>query len=182
MADETRMQRVENDDPCRCQGVTGKGQCQIRAIEGSNFCPMHAGAGSRTLEREKLRNFRLTKWQGRINEFADNDAAKSLREEIGILRMMLEESLNKCRDSHDLILSSGRISDLVLKIEKLVVSCHRLEEKTGMLLDKTAILQLAGTIIECIAKHNIPEDVLSKISDEIIVAVASVKTEQPCTT
>ena len=58
--------------------------------------------------------------------------------------MILEEVLNKCKDSKDLILKSSVISDLVVKVEKLVSSCHKMEGSMGQLLDKSAILQFAA--------------------------------------
>lgn len=172
MAEAERMQRVEDDDPLRCQGITKLGQCNIRAIEGSRFCPMHAGFGNKNAQRENVRNFRLSMWQSRMEEFADNDKVKSLREEIGILRILLEQTINKCNSETDLLLQTNRISDLVLKIEKVVLSCHRLEERTGLLIDKNAILQLAGVMIEIISKHVIDEDTLKVVGEEIIDAIA----------
>src|SRR2546421_361414 len=82
----------------------------------------------------------IAKWQTRLDEFADNDKIKSLREEIGVLRILLEETMSRCHDTNELLLYSNKISELVIKIEKVVASCHRLENATGMLLDKSAAL------------------------------------------
>ncbi|MAE21972.1 MAG: hypothetical protein CMK92_06025 [Pseudomonas sp.] len=62
--------------------------------------------------------------------------------------MILEETVTMCQDSHQLLLSTNKISDLVLKIEKLVSSCHRIEKSTGQLLGKTAILNIATQMME----------------------------------
>lgn len=162
------MVRVEADDPRRCHGKTAQGQCQIRALDGSVYCAVHNGPIERVQAKEAARNYRLQQFRERVSEFADNDQVKSLREEIGILRLMMETIINRCEDANQLIIYSNKIADMTTRIEKLVVSCHRLEERTGMLLDKSAIIQLAGVIVEIIGRHDIPEDILQAISEEIL--------------
>lgn len=157
------------DDPYdRCEGVSQSlGACPFKKINNSNFCARHGG-NSRldAVKAEKVRNYRLRKWQSRVTEFADNEQIKSLREEVGILRMILEEMLGQCQDSTDLMLYSARMSSLVLNIEKLVVSCDKLENRMGLLLNKSSILQLAGQFIETInITLTAPEFANGKVSD-----------------
>jgi hypothetical protein len=38
---EKQYQRVEDDDPERCQAVTTRGQCKIKSLPGSKYCPIH---------------------------------------------------------------------------------------------------------------------------------------------
>jgi hypothetical protein len=137
----------------RCDSVVQSGPCPYLKVPGSNFCPMHQGRSLHELKKKEVRNYRLAKWQARINEFADNDQVKSLREEIGIVRMMLEETLNQCQDSTDLLLYSHKISQLVAQIERLVVSCDKLENRMGLLLSKAAVIQLASTYVNIITEH-----------------------------
>lgn len=176
--DVDKYQRVEEDDPLRCQAVTANGQCRIKAIDGSKYCPVHAGGGNAAKAKEATRNFRLTMWQARVGDFADNDGVKSLREEIGILRMLLEETLNRCKDPTELILYSNKISDLVMKVDKVVTSCHRLESATGQLLDKQAALNIASVIVAIVAKHVTDEDAMEAVANEIIAAIVNANTEK----
>jgi len=80
----------------------------------------------------------------------------------------LEVQINSCNDSVELMLSSGPISDLVLKIEKVVSSCHKLEGSMGQLVDKAALLQFAHQVVSIISKHIEDSAVLSQIADEIL--------------
>lgn len=172
MAEKSAFQRVSDPaDPGRCQGITNLGQCMMRATQGDR-CDIHAGHLQHAPKSE-IRNYRLTKWQARINEFADNDKVKSLREEIGVLRILLEEIFNKCNDSTDLLLNTGRLSNLVIQIEKLVVSCHKLESSTGLLLDKTQILQLADVISEIIARYVGNQEEMNLICEEITLSIVA---------
>lgn len=170
---ENKFERAPYPEhPGRCQGRAKSGQCPYMAVEGSTYCPMHGGTQSiRRREQENVRNYRLAKYEARVNEFADNNQIKSLREEIGITRMLLEETVNKCRDGNELILYSTKISDLVMKLEKLVTSCHRLEASSGLLLDKQAALQIGGTIVEIISRHIEDPEVLSSVADEICMVI-----------
>lgn len=172
---ETKFERCDPLDPrrCKCQ-LNGGAQCPYLSIENGDRCPMHAAATNHLVIQEQSRNYRLTKWQQRLNEFADHDKVKSLREEIGILRILLEETMAKCNDADDLMMYSGKITDVVMKIEKVVSSCHRLEASTGLLIDKTAILSLGSAVVEIIVKYITDEAKIKLISDDIVTAILQV--------
>lgn len=181
MARETKLIRAEEDDPNRCQGIYKHGQCPFMADQtpdGSylKFCGMHKGRSDTEVEKTAIRNYRLTKFRAQIEEKADSGAIKSLREEIGITRQVLETFINRCEDETDLMIHSNKISDLVLKIEKLVSSCHRLERSTGQLLDKTAIIQVAGMFVDIVSEY-VPEDVQAEISNRLIEVISDVEVQ-----
>lgn|SRR5215471_1213074 len=170
---EHKLKEVSPDSPRRCQGSTMARQCPYEAVEGTPYCPRHGGnKPAQAKEQQSLRNYRFSRYQGRVNEFADNDQVKSLREEIGVLRMTLEEIVNQCKSSTELVIFSGRIADLVVKIQKLVESCHRLELSSGEMFDKTRALNLASTIINVVSNHVPNPDILSAISNEILLLIA----------
>jgi len=162
--------RVESDSPDRCQSLYKEGQCPFRKVEGSDYCAMHGGNSVlEAAKRASLRNYKLTKFQARLDRFATNPKVKDLRDEIAILRMTLEERLNSLNGPNDLIIHSHVISDLVLKINTVVSSCHKLENSMGQLLDKQAILQFGSEIIRIISEE-ITEDpeLLNRIADKIM--------------
>jgi hypothetical protein len=167
---------VEEDSPDRCQGVSARGQCLFRAVEGTAYCPMHGGTAARAFQvRQDQRKYKLAKWQDRVNEFADDDQLKSLNDEIGILRMTLEQVLLACHEATDMLLYAPKIADLVAKIEKLVVTCHKLEASTGVLLTRNAAFKLASQIVDIVARHVTDADSVAQIADEIGSAIANVK-------
>lgn len=153
------FERADYDEhPHRCQAVHGQGQCRNLAVKldsgyGKN-CMAHGGNNQVAKEKAaSLRNYRLTKWNAKVQRFGNQPEIKSLRDEIGILRLLMEERLNRCNDAQDLILQSAPISDMVMKIEKVVASCHKLEGSMGQLLDKQAILQFAQQVIGIVARE-----------------------------
>ena len=176
----TEIKGVERPDaPNRCQAVTDtKGQCWNQSVEGGNMCRLHGGASQQAFqERQGLRNYRLTKFHARIAEFGNSNHIKSLRDEIGILRIIMEERLNLCIEPTDLILQSQPIAELVSKIERVVVSCHKLEGSMKQLVDKTALLSFATQIIDVISSHIDDEAILDSISNGIIQLLAEDTTD-----
>jgi len=160
----------------RCEATGKDAQCPYCKVASTNYCPRHGANSSLIAQKtERLRNYRLAKWKNRVGEFADSPGIKSLRDEIGILRLTLETMLESCSDSMELILYSQRISDLVMKIEKLVVSCDKLENRMGLLLDKNSILYLAQRYVEIINEHVSEPDVIEAISVEMVKATAVIE-------
>lgn len=172
MAIEQKLIHCEPDDPNRCQGVTRAGQCMFLSEEGSKFCLRHGANKAHEAARKKSLNlYRLQLWQQRLDEFAESSEATNLKSEIGILRMTLESLLNKCQSSTDLILYSNKISDLTVKIEKLIASSHRIERSLGNLLDRTAALNFAERVIAVVSAHVTDTEVIDAISSGIIDAL-----------
>ena len=173
----TRWKDTEHHPNERCIATVTNGQCPYCKDNGTDYCPMHgSNKGAIKANGEVKRNYQLSRWKNRINSFADNDQIKSLREEIGILRMVMEEILNKCEDSTDLLMASHRISDVAMKIEKLVVSCDKLESRMGLLLSKRAVVQLAGEYVQIINNYITDPDTIEHISEEMLIATQRIDT------
>lgn len=166
---ESKMERVEDPaDPRRCQTNYKHGQCPYKALEHSEYCAMHGGNKAQESRNKKvMQQYQLAMWQKRVDEFADNDKVKTLRDEIGILRVVLENIIVLCKDKNQLLLFSSKIAEMVTKIERLVVSCNKLEASSGMLLDKSAALHLAGQMVEIIGRHVTDGEAIEKIANEI---------------
>jgi len=196
---EQKLFNADEDDRLRCQGPdnSGSGQCRYKSLAAMDRddllvevdtsidystilkCPKHQGFQEVTYKQKKaLHDYRLQVWQERIAEFSESDKVKTLRGEIGILRLLVEQTLNKCQDPTELMLYSGKIGDLVMKIEKLVRSCDRLESSMGMLLDRAGALVLAGEIVEIISTHVKDSNVIDQISSGIITAIADLTGEK----
>jgi len=173
----TRWNSLVHHPKERCEGTSQQyGQCPFCKTEGSDYCVRHGGhLAEQKKRKENLRNYRLTKWKARVGEFADSDGLKSLREEVGILRVILEEMLNQCQTATDLLMFSTRAADLVMKIEKLVVSCDKLEGKMGNLLSKESVLQLAMEYVEIINKYVPNVETIDVISMEMMKATLRVQ-------
>ena len=185
MSDD-EIKRCAPDDPNRCQAVVqGQGQCPNLAVPGTKYCKAHGGARAASRQEEaSLKNYRIARasFNQRAAEMANSSGLKSLRDEISLMRVLLEEHLNSCEDTNDLLLQSAIISDLILKIEKLVVSCNKLETSLGETLDKSQILHIAGkwidSISEAVAGLAYTDDQKSLILEAVSGAILSELKEQ----
>ena len=177
---EAKWKKIsDEDDPRRCQCVIpSKGQCSNVQVEHSQYCPAHGGNKAFDAAKKKeLRNYRLNKYNKRIQELGNSDVIMSLREEIALLRILIEEKINRCDTELDMILMSGPLSDLVMKVEKVVSSCNRLDSKLGEHLDKTKILQYAQMIVQIIAKYVDDDKVIEAINEDIFTALQDLSKE-----
>lgn len=163
------------EDPQRCQAMASQGQCNLVRCEGSEYCPIHGGAKKmKALAKQSFRNYQSELYRKRLDRFAEGNGLKSLRDEIGILRMMVEALLNRCMDDHELIMKSTPLADLVMKIEKLVTSTHKLDMSLGVVMDTTKATQMIQEVLDIIAKH-VEGDTL----DAIIEGIQAIITRGP---
>ncbi len=173
---DNKFERVDADSPLRCQATCKDRQCPYKRCEHSEYCPMHnGGMGEVKHKADSARMYRLAVWQQRVAEFADSDQVKGLRDEIGILRLLLEQVLNTCKDATDLLMYASRISELVTKIQSVVVSCNRLEQANGGLMDKSQALHLAANIVEIVGRYVKDDTAIDSISNEITLAIVDPK-------
>lgn len=166
--------RVELDSSDRCRSVIGTGQCEFKAEPNSKYCSRHGGTINILHNREKVRNYNLTRFQNRVNTLADNPEIKSLREEIGITRMFVEEIINMCETPTDLIIHAAKIQGLIKQINDLVVNCQRLEERTGILLDKKSVMVVCDSIVSIISGQITDTNILDTIAMQLAETLAKI--------
>lgn len=169
--------------PNRCGAQAGPNQCPNLSVDlGDNQygtrCLAHGGNKQiESKQRQGLRNYRLTRWHAELERHSTSPQIKSLRDEVGILRMILESRLNQIEDTSGLLLQSHTIADMVGRIEKAVVSCQKVENMTGQMLDKQDVAEFGSRIIAIIHSHVKEPETLAAISREILTLVTSEHTE-----
>jgi hypothetical protein len=175
MADANEMRRArEGETSCEREG------CPIVPYLESRFCKVHGGAlEMMRINKSKMKNYTLTKclYRNSITNKSKNANGHSLRDEIGILRFILEEMLEKIQDSADVELKQLAIGNLVLKIEKLVSASIKSEVQLGELLSADVLMAVQQQIIDIISSHIKDTDVL----DTIAIAISKIDIEQGIT-
>lgn len=169
------MKPIPLGHPRQCQHVCGNHFCLSMAEEGSRFCLNHGGnQASRKDKKERMRNYILGKFQARAEQLGNSQDILSLRDEVAILRMLIEQRIVKCQDESDLLLVSGPLSDLVMKSEKLVSSMYKLEDRMNKHLDKAKVVQLAQVLIDIISKYVENPEILDAISADFQKALEEI--------
>lgn len=173
------------DDPQRCQGSTNMGQCWNRAVEGSEFCPVCAGAGRASLVEHNRQQYLLTnpRFRARMVQLSEGEEIKSLRDEIAIARMLVEELLNKVQGNEDISMVSGKVNALLLTIERLVSRAHVIEQNLGNLLQKMAVLKLMQTVCDVITEEVSPlpggHEAIDRIVDRMFTQASLARNLEP---
>ncbi len=169
--DDNKFIRVEEDDPERCQTITRTGQCNLKSVSGGKNCLLHGGAMIlKNQELKNLKNYRLAKFRSRASELGNSKHLSSLTDEVAILRILIEEMVNACDDTSELLLRAGPLADLLMKAERLVMSCTKLDVRLGNHLTKDQILQFAQLVVEIVSDEITDEHVLDSISSKILKA------------
>lgn len=153
--------------PDRCQHVNEHGQCtNFRCLEtNSHFCVVHGGESGK---KQREYNYQIKeKLRLRLNQKTQSPGLKTLHEEVGILRILLETTLGQCDTDIDLMLQSQKISNLIEKIEKTVNSLTKLEKYLGQYLAKNDLIQIATEIISVISENITDLKILKTIGDQI---------------
>lgn len=164
------------EHPNRCQALGGAGQCPFlgkKLDDGTyhKYCIRHAGQTLRTAEQKSLRMYAAAQWQVKIGAQADHPKIKSLREEIGILRMTLDAKLDSIKDEHDLILNTQSLTTLVREIRETADKCNKIEMATGQMLDRSQALSFVQEIIGIITCYlDDDPDILQMIAEDMIGA------------
>lgn len=195
--DRTKVQRIQPGDTSQCEFIKDGSQCPNRAVgisnivnfvnpknprqmiserrwDGPPFCPMHLvgsgtnGDGIRYHKNQEFRTYLLNKWQDRVDRQANNPKIKSLREDIGILRMTLENKMNRMEDDADLDMRSGQLTELVSQIERTILTAHKIEKESGLVLDKTQAMVWIQMILEAVSRAGIPAPALQSLTNDLI--------------
>lgn len=170
-AEKMKSWNPDTDSPeSRCINVNPKvGQCTYQAVPGGTVCYMHGG--NKTIQSQKqhsLNMYRLGQYQARVEQLSENDRIKSLRDEIGILRMLVEERFAILHTPTDIIMHTAMISDLIMKIERVVSTCHKLESSLGGLLDKQKVIEIASQILAIIRNHVNDANIIEAIASDML--------------
>ena len=163
------LEKVPKDDPRACPVCMQNGHITYAVIEGTERCPRHGG--NKQLQKqnaERAMQYRVQVWQHRLKEFTNANEVKSLRDEIGVLRLLMEETLKRCTSQNDLLMFSARIQSIANDIQRLVSACDKLERSMGEMMDRPTAFKFAGRLIEIIGTEISDTDVLDRISQRIL--------------
>jgi hypothetical protein len=111
--------------------------------------------------------YRLGKWQARMEEFANSTEAKRLVEELGLLRIILEETVKQAQDEDSLLFASSKILRLVDAIAKTLATGQHLEAKLNQHLTAQQLFVIAEQVLNLAVKY-IPDPVqCEKLANEL---------------
>ncbi len=166
-------ERVGETSPFRCQASAAQGQCFNKRTPNSQYCPIHGGTQQeQEFIKARAKKYKLQQWQeARFNEFSSDDDIKNLREEIGLLRTLLELLLGQITESGKFVLYADKIQMLVSQIRKTVEATHVMETKTQNLIDRRIVVAIAGSAIRIVAAYITEVPVQVELSKKIYASI-----------
>lgn len=179
--EENLYVRIDHEyDPERCGAVVaGSRQCHYKRLEGSQYCPAHGGKMQQDHRRKQaLTHYRLAQYDQRLGQLSGSGEIKSLREEIAIVRLTLENLLNQCKTPNQLLIYTDKISMLTGQVAKLIESCQKIEERNSNLLDKQVVLVIADEIINIISRFIKNPDALQEAGETIVRVITDIGSVQ----
>jgi hypothetical protein len=147
-------QEAGPEDPM-CQGIDARGEmCKYKPVAGGVYCVYHGGRGQLAALSERqqsIYDFQKTQYlrqvEQKINAIERNPRSQSMRDEIGILRVMLQEILDSCTDEALLVLRAGEITNLTVSIEKLMKTSFTMDKEMKELMTKDDAKALAQKLL-----------------------------------
>lgn len=97
--------------------------------------------------------YRLGKWQARMQEFKDSPELKTLNNELGILRIIFEETLAQAQTSEELLFAAGKIMQISDKIKETLNVSTQLELKLNQHLSTQQLFAIAEQILNLAIKY-----------------------------
>jgi len=162
-------------DPRRCKFSYPHEQCWREAEYGSEFCLAHGGKSTEQAENKRMYHLAEVDSRLRLAELSGHDDIKSLREEIGLVRILIEKQVNSAKGDIDLLSRCGSINNLILTLSRLTKDCQALEKDLGELLSKQAVFRLIQSMCEIVVEElqgiEGYEEVIDRISERLFSTV-----------
>jgi hypothetical protein len=105
-------------------------------------------------------NYEFRRWKNEIKAYLSEARIIDLRDEIGVSRLLLEETINRCSSEAELLIESNNILHLVRAIHSAVKVAAKLDAQAGMYLDQQQSLNAVNTINAMLTKHLSPEQLV----------------------
>lgn len=176
MAEHEQVKKVPYDEhPDRCTHIIGgQGQCgNLGTGPGAN-CLAHGGGSTANAKTQKrVRAYKLQVFMADLEDHLGYTDLTGLRDEVALMRLLVETKINDCKDNSDLVMNSAGIADLVMKVQGLVVNCQKLEANLGKHIDATSLLGFAHKVIEIISDVLDDEEKIREIADRLVSEVGN---------
>jgi hypothetical protein len=117
-------------------------------VAGSLFCDRH------TDEQKQVRNYLIEDARLRAGFERQNVAdLYSLREEVALLRMMINDRLNMAKSEAERMVAYREIGSWVGTVDKLVNSLNKLDKETSQVLTKDTLMAIGLQIVQVLAEE-----------------------------
>ncbi len=152
----------------QCAKTGPRGQCNQPTVDGSGFCKKHSD------ESQRIRSYRLSDpdTRERFDHFADSAALETVRDEIVLLRVLIEERRNLAKTEADRINAFSVIHPALSTLNKLVESLSKLEKQADLVLGREALEKLGDDIVTILIEELSNVEGYTEIVDRVASRLA----------
>ena len=148
--------KATKDPEKQCQSLANGNPCYYEKVKNAKYCAMHGGQNTVKAQRkQEMYDLRKSKWLQKIadeklEDFSQGKNKFNMAEELGILRIVLQEILGQCTDITQLMRHNQKISNTISQIERLIFNSLKLDQKLGQLVSKDEMITIAQVLVNCI--------------------------------
>lgn len=159
--------RAKNEDD-RC----AKSNCPYEKVEGANVCPRH-GANKQIEKRAKqqMYDFKKERIRSSVNLLAADPTRYRLDEELAIMRLTLQDTVNTITSESDkeyaLFQVSDTIRNLITTINKTAETCVQQSVNLGLLMTREDVLTQIQNVVDILREEIKDEETLLRIATRI---------------
>ena len=139
---------------------------------------MEAQNGDDRCKKHNKENYDVSYQSDKFVKKRDNSNISSLRDEIALTRIMIEEIWNGCSSSEQLFMYQQPLSDLIVKVERLVSAMHKMDLASQNYMDQKQLEGFCQDIINVLEDSIDDRKLLAEISQKIINAANSIKSNR----
>ncbi len=157
-------------DANRCKGVvkkTGK-QCKLPPVTDGKYCAQHGISKGRPIIHGRRSRYTSAIIGDSIEKFRNDPDIKCIRDEIAVLRALLENIMGKLTaDATQLAVVSPALTNLCDMVGKQVERLVKIEDGLKLTVSVVDIHVMVNQVVEILAQEIDDEDVLAKISKRL---------------
>jgi uncharacterized protein YunC (DUF1805 family) len=143
---------IDISDTRRCQSSSHKGQCTEISVLGTDHCVKHTNLEKVNAVRTR-KYFLSTADQSLYEHYADDNQLTSLRDEIAILRMMMQNTLSTAQSEVERVNAYSKVNYFILSLERVMKTCISLEMKLNELVGKAALMRLGQQLCQILVNR-----------------------------
>jgi hypothetical protein len=147
-------------------GLTTCKKCEEFAEPGCDSCAKHRGGNYR---------FNSQRVRDAVSLKEKSDTLFSLRQEVALLRHVIEETINSCDD--DLAPVASLLTSQMETLARILQSCQKLEIVSSTVMSIDEVTTLVGDIASIVAGHVDDVAVVGAIASDVTQRLETMKQE-----
>lgn len=152
----------------QCEHTGTRGQCPSPKVDGSRYCSKHSD------ESDRIRGYRLSnpELRDQFEHHSRSNIYASAKEEIFLLRAMVNEKLNSIENRAEFLSSFTNLTPSIVSITKCIETLSKLERQNNIVLGKEALAWLQKEMVSILISELKDVENYERIVDSIAKRIA----------